>query len=259
MSNKRKRTSDSHPIRVDFLDAETMDIPGRLGMTIAPGMKARSERGDWNRDLETDLLRLKERYHADALVTLLEEKELREFGTPGLIERAKKLGFEVVHFPIVDVSTPRKAQTKEYMALVERIIDLLRADKVIVVHCRGGLGRTGTVAASVLVALGHEAEDAISIVRSVRSQLAVETREQEEYVREFEKEWRAKRTSSQLRRGSHRVSEQTQIERYRGCLLGLAAGDALGTTVEFESPGTFRPVEDMVGGGKFGLRAGRMD
>jgi ADP-ribosylglycohydrolase len=39
------------------------------------------------------------------------------------------------------------------------------------------------------------------------------------------------------------------IERYRGCLLGLAAGDALGTTVEFHPPGSFRPVEDMVGGG----------
>ena len=34
----------------------------------------------------------------------------------------------------------------------------------------------------------------------------------------------------------------------RGCLLGLAVGDALGTTVEFRRPGTFSPVTDMVGG-----------
>lgn len=256
MSRKQIRTSDTHPMRVDFLDAETMSIPGRLGMTIAPGMKARSERGDWNRDLETDLLRLKERYHADALVTLLEEKELREFGTPGLIERAEKLGFKVVHFPIVDVSTPRKAQAKEYMALVELIIDLLRADKVLVVYCRGGLGRTGTVVASILAALGHTADEAIRTVRRARSHRAVETREQEQYVREFEKEWRVKQGDRQPRREHHRGSEPTQIERYRGCLLGLAAGDALGTTVEFKAPGTFRSVEDMMGGGKFGLNAG---
>lgn len=44
--------------------------------------------------------------------------------------------------------------------------------------------------------------------------------------------------------------------RYRGCLVGLAVGDAVGTTVEFESPGTFEPVTDMVGGGPFNLAAG---
>ena len=40
-----------------------------------------------------------------------------------------------------------------------------------------------------------------------------------------------------------------QIERYRGSLLGLATGDALGTPLEFQSPGTFEPIDDMVGGG----------
>ena len=44
--------------------------------------------------------------------------------------------------------------------------------------------------------------------------------------------------------------------RYHGALLGLAAGDALGTTVEFSPPGTFKPVVDMVGGGPFRLAAG---
>ncbi len=44
--------------------------------------------------------------------------------------------------------------------------------------------------------------------------------------------------------------------RYRGCLVGLAVGDAVGTTVEFELPGTFEPVTDMVGGGPFDLAAG---
>ena len=46
-------------------------------------------------------------------------------------------------------------------------------------------------------------------------------------------------------------------ERFRGCLLGLAAGDALGTTLEFKAPGSFRPIEDMTGGGVFNLRPGQ--
>ena len=47
------------------------------------------------------------------------------------------------------------------------------------------------------------------------------------------------------------------IQRYRGAILGLAAGDAVGTTIEFQSPGTFEPVTDMVGGGVFQLEAGQ--
>jgi len=38
-----------------------------------------------------------------------------------------------------------------------------------------------------------------------------------------------------------------QKDRYRGCLIGLAVGDALGTTLEFKRPGTFKPIKDMVG------------
>ena len=45
-------------------------------------------------------------------------------------------------------------------------------------------------------------------------------------------------------------------DRYRGALLGLAAGDALGTTLEFCRPGTFTPIDDMVGGGPFHLNPG---
>jgi ADP-ribosyl-[dinitrogen reductase] hydrolase len=48
----------------------------------------------------------------------------------------------------------------------------------------------------------------------------------------------------------------THLERCAGALLGLACGDAVGTTVEFQPRGSFRPVTDMVGGGPFGLTAG---
>lgn len=47
------------------------------------------------------------------------------------------------------------------------------------------------------------------------------------------------------------------IDRYRGSLLGLAAGDALGTTLEFRAPGSFDPIEDMIGGGPFELKPGQ--
>jgi len=45
-------------------------------------------------------------------------------------------------------------------------------------------------------------------------------------------------------------------DRFRGCLLGLAVGDAVGTTLEFKSPGSFNPIHDLVGGGPFRLKPG---
>jgi ADP-ribosyl-[dinitrogen reductase] hydrolase len=45
-------------------------------------------------------------------------------------------------------------------------------------------------------------------------------------------------------------------DRLLGALLGLACGDALGTTLEFKAPGTFEPITDMIGGGPFGLKPG---
>ncbi|MBP7663002.1 MAG: ADP-ribosylglycohydrolase family protein [Shewanella sp.] len=46
-------------------------------------------------------------------------------------------------------------------------------------------------------------------------------------------------------------------DKYEGCLLGLACGDAVGTTVEFKRRGSFAPITDMVGGGPFNLVAGQ--
>ncbi len=53
------------------------------------------------------------------------------------------------------------------------------------------------------------------------------------------------------------MTQTATRNRYLGCLLGLACGDAVGTTVEFKPRGTFPPVTDMTGGGPFGLRAGQ--
>ena len=52
------------------------------------------------------------------------------------------------------------------------------------------------------------------------------------------------------------VEQDIMRDRYRGALLGLAAGDALGTTVEFRSAGTFSPVTDVICNGPFSLKPG---
>lgn len=52
-------------------------------------------------------------------------------------------------------------------------------------------------------------------------------------------------------------AQQSRIDRARGALLGLAVGDAIGTTVEFAPRGSFAPLTDMVGGGPFHLLPGQ--
>jgi ADP-ribosyl-[dinitrogen reductase] hydrolase len=52
-------------------------------------------------------------------------------------------------------------------------------------------------------------------------------------------------------------SDISRLDRYLGCLVGLATGDALGTTLEFKPPGSFTPINDIVGGGPFSLEPGQ--
>ena len=186
MGDERVMSSETHPIYADFVPEERTKVPGRLGMTFAPGMKTRGMRGRWDRNLETDLRVLREEYGADVLVSVMEEHEYSGYGIPELFERDLMAGMEVLRFAIEDMNVPKEAEAQEYEELTRGIVDRMREGKNVIVHCRGGLGRTCTVAACVLVALGdHSAEEAIDAVRAARKG-TVQTRDQEDFVRRFE-------------------------------------------------------------------------
>ena len=171
------------PIRVAFVPEAISSTPGRLGMTFAPGKKD----GWWNRDLATDLARLRDVYHTDRLVSLVEQHELRMLQIEPLVERATALGIEVIRFPIVDVSIPELDPALE---LAHDLIAGLRAGRCTVVHCRGGIGRAGTIAACTLVAGGASVDGAIVAVRAARPG-TIETDEQERFVSSFGEAWPA--------------------------------------------------------------------
>ena len=175
------RTSASDPIRVDWL---IEDLPGRVGLTFAPGKHASSKysAGGWARDLGADLDKLV----ADGMsvqVCLLEDEELVRLKIPTLVESARALGIEVIRLPIPDGGTlpsPALAQ-----AVVEQIVAAAKAGKGVVVHCMGRLGRAGTIGGCVLVALGLSAEDALARLTACRGPNCPETTGQRAFLRSF--------------------------------------------------------------------------
>lgn len=179
-------TSESDPIQVDFLPEDEVGTPGRLGMTFAPGMWAGSVGGRWERDLAADMRALEEEHEANVLVSLMEKHEYRGYQIPELLEKDTIGGIEILRFAIKDMGVPQEAESERFQTFVKYVVQRLEQGQNVVVHCRGGLGRTGTLAACVLVALGqHTAREAINAVRAARKG-TVQTREQEDFVWLFE-------------------------------------------------------------------------
>lgn len=180
------RTSESHPIRVDFIDDRRFPLLGNLGMTFAPGKKqSDAMSGVWDRDLRADLKRLRERYRISALVSLTEEHELKALGIERLSEMCLEEGIVLIRFPIRDVSLP--SDPDQFYRLTGKLADRLKEGKPIAIHCKGGLGRAGMTAACTAVAATEGeigGEEAIHMVRRARKG-TVETSEQESFVRSF--------------------------------------------------------------------------
>lgn len=179
-------TSETNPIWVDFLPQTVAPLPGRLGMTFAPGKCSIGRQAYWQRDLKQDLLRLRQHYAVDLLVTLLEAPELGQLKIPNLFNQIEMHGMRTRWLPIHDFGTPTSLQS--LICLVEDILLELEQKQTVVVHCRAGLGRTGLVTASCLVALGYSPVAAFAQVREARPG-SVETAEQEEYVEQFARAW----------------------------------------------------------------------
>lgn len=180
------RTSETDPIHVDFLPERACGFRGRIGLTFAPGKK--DQRAGWNRSLEADVKRLAEHFRASVLISLIEDSELALLGIEDLFLVAERAGIRVRRLPIPDAGIPRS--TTDVVALVRQILGFASAGDTVVLHCRAGVGRTGMLASCCLVALGHEPEDALRIVRSARPD-TVETREQERFIGAFAAVWRA--------------------------------------------------------------------
>ncbi len=163
------RTSTTNPLRIDHVDlapvAGLAGAPGGLAMTFLPGKQRDGWTGPWWRDLDTDAARLRED-GTDALLLLVEDHELVDARVPDIVERLAAAGVETIRHPVVDMDVP--SDPDAYRHTLTDVLARIRRGERIVVACRGGLGRTGTAVACVLVQTGMSPREAIRLTRTTR-------------------------------------------------------------------------------------------
>ena len=172
------RTSASHPLQIG-----EVPLPGggAIGITFCPGKHAPSLYGfRWERDLGADL-DVVAGWGAQAVVTLLEDDEIELLEVPALGVQVIERGMAWYRMPITDVRPPDGRFEGLWHEHRDALLGILRPGGRVLLHCRGGLGRAGTVAARMLVELGVSPGEAIRQVRAARPG-AIETSAQERYV-----------------------------------------------------------------------------
>src|SRR4051812_28434232 len=180
MAQTKARTSISHPLIINTISVSN----GELGLTFCPGKKqANAMTGSWDRDVDLDIESVK-RWGATAVISLLEDFEYGELEVHRL-PSAYEENFQWFDSPIPDKWAPDKAWLSHWLTLRHEFKSLLVNNGKILIHCKGGFGRTGTVAALILMDHGYTAADAISACRQAR-ELAVETEVQEKFVKDYE-------------------------------------------------------------------------
>jgi hypothetical protein len=199
-------------------------------------------------------------------VNLQEPGELGEYGTPfpdyetevETIARDQGVEVEFHRFPIRDNHAPTGEVMSQVLQVLHAAVD---AGKLTYVHCWGGHGRTGTVAGCWMVEKRLTAKQAFALITERRKHdphLAVNPAPQTSAQVALVRSWKPRTELPKIAVGDKPVQPTSDLaDRMRGALIGLAVGDALGTTIEFKPPGSFVPVQDIVGGGPFGLEPGQ--
>ena len=175
------RTSLTHPLQIAELP-----LPGKgmLGLTFCPGkVQPFALTGSWLRDLYIDCDRLVE-WGASSVITLMEQHELKELSVELLPEALAARNIAWRHLPIEDIGVPDEAFVRRWKSECARLHAALSNGERVVLHCKGGLGRTGLVAAMICIERGLDAASAIAHVREVRKG-AIETRRQEGFVHDW--------------------------------------------------------------------------
>ncbi|WP_427983768.1 tyrosine-protein phosphatase [Agarivorans sp.] len=162
----------SHPIYAVDVSANA-----QLLLTPCPGTQ--------DADLYSSLQELCHK-NSPALITLMTSEELAENQLSELAKHAVTYDMQWFHLPIEDDSVPDEAWEERFQSVLPRFLQLLNNGMNLTIHCKGGSGRTGLLAARIMLALGIELDEAISKIKAVRPN-AFSQAVQQQYIQQFAK------------------------------------------------------------------------
>ena len=145
---------DPHPF-----DILSLPQDGSLIFTPCPGTKGI--------DLQTSITQLK-RAGATAVITLMPDDEMARFGVEALPGVCEQHGLKWFHLPIEDDAEPMAEYQQGWSAQKKLIQKILDQNGTLVIHCRGGSGRTGLMAAIILLERGIDFDHTVSMVKDLR-------------------------------------------------------------------------------------------
>ncbi|MCB1159242.1 MAG: isochorismatase family protein, partial [Leptospiraceae bacterium] len=147
----------STKLRINFLKLPNSSS-SQIGMTILPGRK------DRDRDLEEDIQIIKEN-GVKAVLTMVTPAELEFYGVYNLEMKYREAGLDTLFLPVIDQGVPSYHELEEILGWMQ---EKLKKGEKILVHCVGGLGRTGTIVACYLIKFfSLSVEEAVKRVREV--------------------------------------------------------------------------------------------
>jgi protein-tyrosine phosphatase len=146
---------------------------GRLGISSRP------RGGDW---LEDEILSWRDQ-GVDEVVSLLEPEEVEQLNLKDESRLVRRERLKFRSFPIPDRNIPQSRDSAR--SLISNLSDALQKGKRVLIHCRQGVGRSGMIAAAVLMDGGVEMHGAIGLVREARGVEVPETPEQFEWLAHY--------------------------------------------------------------------------
>lgn len=140
------------------------------------GIMPRPRGNDW---LQDEIRSLKFR-QVDIVVSLLEFGEIYELELEeeGRICSEKDIHF--INFPIEDIHVPK--DEKQYFELIKKLVECLKNNNKIVIHCRMGIGRSSVVAAGILIKLGTPIANVFDCMSKARGLAVPDTEEQKQWI-----------------------------------------------------------------------------
>ena len=161
----------------DFIDSAK--FTGKIILTSFPGL---NDAGKFEETILTSQLELISKTQCSTITSFIEDKEFDALCDKKLfVEKIYRHSLKWYHLPIADLAAPNQDFKYKWETTKVLLKNELLEGQNFIFHCRGGKGRAGTIAAILLVDLGHEKKEAIDLVRE-RRKGAIETTKQEDFI-----------------------------------------------------------------------------